>query len=117
MLTKSCGSYDLIVPHRYSVPLGPISTILPPCFASTRIALAGAPPIADTVNLPSGHQLSISFRNTLNALSWLQGTSMVLMIGSSITFSFWVSRSEEHTSELQSRLHLVCRLLLEKKKK
>src|SRR2546429_7243790 len=26
------------------------------------------------------------------------------------------SRSEEHTSELQSRLHLVCRLLLEKKK-
>src|SRR2546422_6714915 len=27
------------------------------------------------------------------------------------------SRSEEHTSELQSRLHLVCRLLLEKKKR
>src|SRR2546429_2051683 len=29
----------------------------------------------------------------------------------------YTSRSEEHTSELQSRLHLVCRLLLEKKKK
>src|SRR3989449_5815728 len=28
-----------------------------------------------------------------------------------------MERSEEHTSELQSRLHLVCRLLLEKKKK
>src|SRR2546429_8078677 len=28
----------------------------------------------------------------------------------------WNWRSEEHTSELQSRLHLVCRLLLEKKK-
>src|SRR2546422_6980796 len=27
-----------------------------------------------------------------------------------------LKRSEEHTSELQSRLHLVCRLLLEKKK-
>src|SRR2546429_1975293 len=27
----------------------------------------------------------------------------------------WSLRSEEHTSELQSRLHLVCRLLLEKK--
>src|SRR5687768_18187978 len=27
------------------------------------------------------------------------------------------TRSEEHTSELQSRLHLVCRLLLEKKKR
>src|SRR2546422_5683384 len=31
--------------------------------------------------------------------------------------SDYVGRSEEHTSELQSRLHLVCRLLLEKKKK
>src|SRR2546429_6979703 len=31
--------------------------------------------------------------------------------------AFDVPRSEEHTSELQSRLHLVCRLLLEKKKK
>src|SRR5690554_7645243 len=29
----------------------------------------------------------------------------------------WMLRSEEHTSELQSRPHLVCRLLLEKKKK
>src|SRR5687768_18315503 len=29
----------------------------------------------------------------------------------------FLDRSEEHTSELQSRLHLVCRLLLEKKKK
>src|SRR3989449_3589712 len=29
----------------------------------------------------------------------------------------YIARSEEHTSELQSRLHLVCRLLLEKKKK
>src|SRR2546429_1251011 len=28
----------------------------------------------------------------------------------------FIKRSEEHTSELQSRLHLVCRLLLEKKK-
>src|SRR2546429_1729869 len=34
---------------------------------------------------------------------------------SSSAFGF-VKRSEEHTSELQSRLHLVCRLLLEKKK-
>src|SRR3712207_7965045 len=29
----------------------------------------------------------------------------------------WLERSEEHTSELQSRQYLVCRLLLEKKKK
>src|SRR2546429_5726589 len=35
----------------------------------------------------------------------------------SVAVLFAVPRSEEHTSELQSRLHLVCRLLLEKKKK
>src|SRR5690554_7422212 len=34
----------------------------------------------------------------------------------SIAFRFGRDRSEEHTSELQSRPHLVCRLLLEKKK-
>src|SRR5690554_7010087 len=33
------------------------------------------------------------------------------------SFIAYVGRSEEHTSELQSRPHLVCRLLLEKKKK
>src|SRR5687768_18410127 len=33
------------------------------------------------------------------------------------TAGLMLTRSEEHTSELQSRLHLVCRLLLEKKKK
>src|SRR2546422_4176358 len=32
------------------------------------------------------------------------------------TLAMIFERSEEHTSELQSRLHLVCRLLLEKKK-
>src|SRR2546429_6956393 len=38
--------------------------------------------------------------------------------GSRCTRRIWsITRSEEHTSELQSRLHLVCRLLLEKKKK
>src|SRR5690554_7323271 len=42
--------------------------------------------------------------------------SMVLMLDEVIKQSKDV-RSEEHTSELQSRPHLVCRLLLEKKKK
>src|SRR3989442_11973943 len=36
---------------------------------------------------------------------------------SAATSSRYAERSEEHTSELQSRPHLVCRLLLEKKKK
>src|SRR5437764_7663252 len=34
-----------------------------------------------------------------------------------VTGLFFASRSEEHTSELQSPMYLVCRLLLEKKKK
>src|SRR2546422_6464544 len=41
---------------------------------------------------------------------------LVTMHGTFMVF-FAIMRSEEHTSELQSRLHLVCRLLLEKKKK
>src|SRR2546422_2165467 len=36
--------------------------------------------------------------------------------GSLVNAEVRADRSEEHTSELQSRLHLVCRLLLEKKK-
>src|SRR2546422_2143821 len=44
---------------------------------------------------------------------------LAALSGALRTFSWPIhcSRSEEHTSELQSRLHLVCRLLLEKKKK
>src|SRR2546422_6574329 len=37
--------------------------------------------------------------------------------GEQVCMAAFEERSEEHTSELQSRLHLVCRLLLEKKKK
>src|SRR5690348_18224717 len=37
-------------------------------------------------------------------------------VGPSATFDWMSGRSEEHTSELQSPVHLVCRLLLEKKK-
>src|SRR2546430_8962422 len=47
------------------------------------------------------------------ALSYSGGDANVGQIGLGIT----VHRSEEHTSELQSQSNLVCRLLLEKKKK
>src|SRR2546422_1913950 len=46
-----------------------------------------------------------------------------ISVGTTVSFPMFngtnraTVRSEEHTSELQSRLHLVCRLLLEKKKK
>src|SRR2546429_6699474 len=44
----------------------------------------------------------------LRILAHVDGSRQELVVG--------IDRSEEHTSELQSRLHLVCRLLLEKKK-
>src|SRR3712207_7274947 len=50
------------------------------------------------------------------AAIWRKITLRLLMIPTSITVAI-IGRSEEHTSELQSRQYLVCRLLLEKKKK
>src|SRR5690625_5820351 len=44
-------------------------------------------------------------------------TSTLALRGVSVRSRDGSARSEEHTSELQSRGHLVCRLLLEKKKK
>src|SRR2546429_4323955 len=53
---------------------------------------------------------SVSAAGILTALFALAGHSEI-----SVTLQSALVRSEEHTSELQSRLHLVCRLLLEKK--
>src|SRR2546429_6598872 len=58
-----------------------------------------------------GIELCIETRQPFIAVSCSGGARM--MEG---TISLMQLRSEEHTSELQSRLHLVCRLLLEQKK-
>src|SRR5690554_7658754 len=42
--------------------------------------------------------------------------TIIIGAGNPAPWNTWARRSEEHTSELQSRPHLVCRLLLEKKK-
>src|SRR2546422_3240659 len=63
----------------------------------------------------SSETFGIRWKTTLAQLSaWAQPRECIP--GTQATCSR-VVRSEEHTSELQSRLHLVCRLLLEKKKK
>src|SRR2546422_6474263 len=54
-----------------------------------------------------------SYDPMISPLLW---TTMVTGVGPDIHGVADFQRSEEHTSELQSRLHLVCRLLLEKKK-
>src|SRR5258708_27722518 len=62
--------------------------------------------------------------STGGALSWLESSVIAIplcVVYAFICLSAWYTtqrgRSEEHTSELQSPDHLVCRLLLEKKKK
>src|SRR2546422_3718801 len=54
---------------------------------------------------------------TLRLVPWLPKTALVFCDVYTEEGEPIEERSEEHTSELQSRLHLVCRLLLEKKKK
>src|SRR2546422_2880724 len=70
------------------------------------------------VNVAAQARQPASLLNTMKRLIAARRTSPVFGRG---TIEFLrprnQKRSEEHTSELQSRLHLVCRLLLEKKKK
>src|SRR2546429_7927519 len=69
-------------------------------------------------------RLASRIRNpSLTTLEGVQPSSRTIVFSrlsdrsSSLACTTLRMRSEEHTSELQSRLHLVCRLLLEKKKK
>src|SRR2546429_4275079 len=79
--------------------------------------------------LSKGHWQGYTAQNGLpseNVNCLMEDSTGVLWVGTASGISFGdrrsfrvpreVPRSEEHTSELQSRLHLVCRLLLEKKK-
>src|SRR2546422_6858505 len=67
------------------------------------------------------HTLAIAFVCTAQAACTQSSQAAPLRLGTTTTVeqsgALALLRSEEHTSELQSRLHLVCRLLLEKKKK
>src|SRR5687767_15691079 len=53
----------------------------------------------------------------LNTLDFQSELAKVASVQPDAIFTFMPGRSEEHTSELQSLAYLVCRLLLEKKKK
>src|SRR5437899_4744414 len=61
---------------------------------------------------PGNYTFSVHSANSASGAVYLVTLAPQGRIGETIT-----SRSEEHTSELQSLRHLVCRLLLEKKKK
>src|SRR5947199_7443956 len=54
-------------------------------------------------------------RLLVNGLHPHRGLLVLIQLELPLQSTMWVERSEEHTSELQSLRHLVCRLLLEKK--
>src|SRR5205809_5983310 len=64
-----------------------------------------------------GPDAAIFLRDQVGAIQRLVGRVAPELLADAPVQLLGESRSEEHTSELQSRLHLVCRLLLEKKKK
>src|SRR5437870_10046912 len=81
--------------------------------ARSAITLVRVPPstISALMLTPRRPSFHLSIRVSCAASSY------TALMPSSGARPAWEARSEEHTSELQSRGHLVCRLLLEKKKK
>src|SRR2546422_4523786 len=75
-----------------------------------RSRFGGTPRLPVGLSLAGGEHRSLQERNELVEDAVVPGRVHVMRYGET------EARSEEHTSELQSRLHLVCRLLLEKKK-
>src|SRR5690606_40755155 len=63
------------------------------------------------------HQLTLQDNDSLITINTGTLQAVLHKQGSNLIQSILKNRSEEHTSELQSRENLVCRLLLEKKKK
>src|SRR5687768_17913430 len=70
-------------------------------FLRSRLLGTGGPLLLE------GRDLALEARHVTTSSHRLAARCLGLLLGA-------VARSEEHTSELQSRLHLVCRLLLEK---
>src|SRR3712207_9009076 len=83
--------------------LFPYTTLFRSRLLADRALLLGVPA---AVPAPTGHR---SGQRSVHPWEWTLLPTSPAMID--------VQRSEEHTSELQSRQYLVCRLLLEKKKK
>src|SRR5207247_10665501 len=90
-----------------------LSTLLPPSLLS--LFYSTAPPTTEIYTLSLHDALPIS--SNVRARSAPSSFSACAAWSLSRALPCQPSRSEEHTSELQSRVDLVCRLLLEKKKK
>src|SRR3712207_8287491 len=96
----------------------PISTLFPyTTLSRSDDVRVGAPVIA--IGSPFGEEQSLSVgvvSATDRAIQSLTGFDTLGAVQTDAAINQGNSRSEEHTSELQSRQYLVCRLLLDKKK-
>src|SRR5690625_6486964 len=93
------------------------------CWSIACCTSAGTPQLFEFLNHSTSSRSAVASAALLIVLIWVFGVvyspRLNALAGSYIS-RLWLlclicSRSEEHTSELQSRGHLVCRLLLEKK--
>src|SRR6266516_7501967 len=93
-----------------------ISQVIP---VSSLVSRTAAPVIDSPRSMPppGTAQLSLSVRRIIRISPWSLTTITFADGTGLLAFGAVGSRSEEHTSELQSPYDLVCRLLLEKKKK
>src|SRR5690348_17474561 len=96
----------------------PRSTLFP---YTTLFRSAAVPRIGGDLAAEADSLLDVVRKSHSAALSYLHAgdTLFIWLVASSGQVSLYarpLPRSEEHTSELQSPVHLVCRLLLEKKK-
>src|SRR5438309_4421274 len=86
--------------------------------SANELVAEGSSPLCEPLFAPLGLEmvarLSTSKTSTRN---WALNRSLNVKVLNTERSQFLKPRSEEHTSELQSQFHLVCRLLLEKKKK
>src|SRR3712207_8004391 len=88
--------------------LFPYTTPLPICM----LGVSGRPTkVGSMIVPPVAHDVK-----TISIGMFIEGNTPVVWRGPMLHRALQQFRSEEHTSELQSRQYLVCRLLLEKKK-
>src|SRR2546422_10006148 len=87
------------------------------CFLFFFFLMIRRPPRSTLFPTRRSSDLAEQLKTIFREAGFISERARSMTVASESAKSGRFQRSEEHTSELQSRLHLVCRLLLEKKKK
>src|SRR5690625_6419340 len=105
--TPNVSLVDLVIDVKEDVTIEEVNTVF---------KQASENELKDIIDYSDEPLVSIDYTTT-DYSAVIDGLSTMVMDDRKIKVIAWYdNRSEEHTSELQSRGHLVCRLLLEKKK-